>query len=855
MFSRISLVATFVWCTLLAGALTSPTPVVRPKAVRVRQEADEPQSTACGDIIDSVNGGYAYFYATDAYDCLTSVPFNSAVATRFVDYINTTVQFQSTLAYLKNPPSEYQQPAVNVLAGLQSIKNNVTKGVYKNQYQFEIDLQHLLYQTHDAHLYLTAGITAAFSFLAPFSITAASPDGKALPKVYITNDIIKSRNESWTPSPIKTINDQDAVEYLGKVASLNSFGGLEAHADWNQLFAMPGLNIRGERSIWDGYINFFPGDEIKLVVENGTDYLDYWLALYNEPYATGPLTTGGDFYNYFVLGLLPDSFNASDGFYNAAYAVNETSTDSDTTPAANSWREITYEAYPDPDVAQDGLALLADGVVSGYFLRDVGAAVLSLPSFGQTGYSIGNFSSAVSYFIGNVTEANLTRVVIDLQQNTGGTVELAFSTFKRFFPDIDPFAASRRRSHQLGNTLGEAYTAYFNDLEIDDPSYEDFVADEWVITSRLNAATGQNFTSWAEYYDPNQANGDSFSLNERYNLSSYVFDAALFEGWIPWGYTPENPADDGRPFDAENIVLLTDGACSSTCALLVEMFTQAGVKTIVAGGAPTTGPMQAVGGNRGAALYSADGLDRHLNQLSSLSKTDDAVLASVPQLLDTGYRDSGVYTTVLGVNLRDQIRGSDPVPLQFKYEAADCRIFYTLGNVYNMSRLWRDAVSAAFDDRSLCVEGSTGYSNSSKLAPTPPSEQSVAPDFDFGEPDSVLIGDDFDLSGGLQGESKAARSNQITLCTSSCAINARCRNVLLSSCKSPGVRNYFKRCVPITEGQSYCPADTTWEKETLHSLKGSTNAQKKGYFATAAQQFWTGPCTPRTQSALYCADA
>lgn len=513
MHSRISTAAAVVWCILLSGALSTPTPVVRPKAVRVRQESDEPQSTACGDIIDSVNEGYAYFYATDAYDCLTSVPFNSAVATRFLDYINTTVQFQSTLAYLKSPPSEYQQPAVDVLAGLQSIKNNVTTGVYKNQYQFEIDLQHLLYRTHDAHLYLTAGITAAFSFLAPFSITAASPDGKTLPKVYITDDIIKSRNESWTPSPIKTINDQDAVEYLTKVASLNSFGGLEAHADWNQLFAMPGLNIRGERSIWDGYINFFPGDEIKLVVENGTDYLDYWLALYNEPYATGPLTTGGDFYNYFVMGLLPDSFNATDGFYNAAYAVNDTSSDNDTTPAANSWREITYEAYPDPDVAQDGLALLEDGVVSGYFLKDVDAAVLSLPSFGQTGYSIGNFSSAVSYFISNVTEANLTRVVIDLQQNTGGTVELAFSTFKRFFPDVDPFAASRRRSHQLGNTLGEAYTSYFNGLEPDDSRYEDFVASEWVITPRLNAATGRNFTSWAEYYGPIQANGGSFSLN------------------------------------------------------------------------------------------------------------------------------------------------------------------------------------------------------------------------------------------------------------------------------------------------------------------------------------------------------
>jgi hypothetical protein len=51
--------------------------------------------------------------------------------------------------------------------------------------------------------------------------------------------------------------------------------------------------------------------------------------------------------------------------------------------------------------------------------------VLCLVIFYQTGFAIGNFSRAVTDFI-NVTEAKLTRVIIDLQQNTGGTVELAF---------------------------------------------------------------------------------------------------------------------------------------------------------------------------------------------------------------------------------------------------------------------------------------------------------------------------------------------------------------------------------------------------------------------------------------------
>lgn len=504
-----------VWVVLSSVVLSSPTPVSPPRAVRIRQESDAPNPTACGDVIDFVNQGYAYFYATDAYECLRSVPFNAAVATRFVEYINTTMQFQSTLAYLKSPPAGYQQPPVDVLGGLQKIKTNVTSGVYKNQYDFETDLQYLLYQTHDAHVYLTAGISAAFTFLAPYSITAASLDGKELPKVYVTSQIIAARTQGSKPSAIKTINGEDAATYLRKFASVNSLGGREASTDWNQLFDMPALAPNGAQSVWEGNVPFYPGDEIRLALENGTEYLDYWLALYNEPYATGPLTTGGDFYNYFVLGFLPASYNnETDGFLNAAYSPTSDGTNSTntTTPEKYSWSNLTNGAYPDPDVAQDGLGLLLDGIVSGYYLRDINAAVLSIPSFGQTGYAISNFSAAISYFISNVTEANLTRVVIDLQQNRGGTVELAFSVFKRFFPDQVPYAASRRRSHQLGNILGQENTRYFNSLATNDPSYDDFLASEWVITPRLNAATGQNFTSWSQYQGPIAANGDSFSL-------------------------------------------------------------------------------------------------------------------------------------------------------------------------------------------------------------------------------------------------------------------------------------------------------------------------------------------------------
>jgi hypothetical protein len=76
--------------------------------------------------------GYNLFYAETVFQCLSSVPFNTAVASRFLDYYNSTLQFQSTLAYLKDPPEGYQQPPIDVLEVLDQIKRNVTAGVYPN---------------------------------------------------------------------------------------------------------------------------------------------------------------------------------------------------------------------------------------------------------------------------------------------------------------------------------------------------------------------------------------------------------------------------------------------------------------------------------------------------------------------------------------------------------------------------------------------------------------------------------------------------------------------------------------------------------------------------------------------------
>ncbi len=308
---------------------------------------------------------------------------------------------------------------------------------------------------------------------------------------------------------------------------------LESHADWNALMSTPAQDAQGILNILGGGLTFYPGDELNFTFANGSTLEERWLAVYTEPYYTGPLTTGGDFYNYFVLGLQPASYNESN--LPPAFQLNDTTTGSDDGSSSGSDSDSGVltpfnfsTAYPrTPDVLQESVGF-SGGIVTGYFLNDTLTGVLNIPSFQQISLDIINFATTVAEFIFRAQEAKLTKIIIDLQANEGGLVELAFVTFRQFFPGQTPFAGSRRRSHQLANVLGETFTDHWDQLPTTDEDKVDLQASEWVITNRLNADTSKNFSSWAEYYGPRTYNGDQFSLVVSILLYPYlVLDLGL----------------------------------------------------------------------------------------------------------------------------------------------------------------------------------------------------------------------------------------------------------------------------------------------------------------------------------------
>jgi hypothetical protein len=126
-----------------------------------------------------------------------------------------------------------------------------------------------------------------------------------------------------------------------------------------------------------------------------------------------------------------------------------------------------------------------------------------------------------------------------------------------------------------------------------------------------------------------------------------------------------------------------------------------------------------------------------------------------------------IWFNYAGLNLRDQIRKGLDVPLQFSYESADCRIFFTLDTY---TALWQYAADAIWNKPSLCVKDSTNHSSANSTAlsgPTPlavPSPTTVVPQpSSFAETIMKLS----------FGPPPAPHSGPITACNGQCAAVSR----------------------------------------------------------------------------------
>lgn len=349
------------------------------------------------------------------------------------------------------------------------------------------------------------------------------------------------------------------------------------------------------------------------------------------------------------------------------------------------------DGYPEPVV------ITYDQIVSGYFIDEPGfedVAVLVLLSFDS--YFL-DFQTAVQDFFAEAAEAGKTKLIIDLQANGGGTILQGYDTFRQIFPDIVQDGPSRWRASSSFNAISQVfsplcanYTPSVDYQELDNPCN---TVNNW--RSDLNDTNGP-FTSYADKFGPFTVEGDSYTNYMEWDPANPVLTRQAFDTDIT-GYGRRT--NFTRPFGGpENIVLLYDGYCASTCTIFSQFMKHgAGVKSIAMGGRPREGQIQGVGGVKGSQVYPF-GQMRNLADAAREYTQDSAIIKELQRLDDTYVTSRSPYQVPV-VNVRDAVLPSEiesGVPTQFITELADCRLYWTEAMIQNTGEIWKAAAQAAF---------------------------------------------------------------------------------------------------------------------------------------------------------------
>lgn len=525
-------------------------------------------------------------------------------------------------------------------------------------------------------------------------LISISTNGVHLPKIFMVIDVNRGNLGllDYNPSAVESIDGTPIFEWLTQDAVYNVMNYQDPDAQFNNLFSSIPRAAAGQSGtttvtsfeIPDNYtIQFYNGSRV--FVTNEIAFL--------------PTVDFSD-------------INSGEDFQQTLEHVTAKSSKTDN--QRRSKNEIVDKeilGFPEPVIKHPMNS------VAGYFLSGnySDTAVLSILGFLPIGidtddirtFNLSEFvleaQDVVVTFIKQAKKEKREKLIIDLSANGGGSVVLAQQIYRLLFPGGEFTGWDRFRANEALEAAAEAdYENLVNNVITQSHYYPIGPDDEPIKTGK-------------EWFGP-------YSIKGGQNVT------AAFQNnkQLPWdpkipaylnGYDPEHePLIDEAPFKPENILIITDGLCASACGIMTGLLTRNhGIRTLAMGGRPGNLAMQAMGGVKGTLLnFNADLITISASILSSvkgnkkalsiLLEAQDAFPSPefaplMPLMQGT---DGGRVNSLSGYTSDDL----DGYPVHFRYEAANCRLFYTQRMVADPSVVWLHASAVAWEG-APCVSGST----------------------------------------------------------------------------------------------------------------------------------------------------
>jgi hypothetical protein len=504
--------ALFAFVALTSIVSTTPLSPSRTLPIEARQ-GNQTSAAPCAQVSEYMYGDGTTIVKENipagiAWECINSVPFNATSAKKLIAAIRPYINWQSTLAQLKNPPAEYAQkvqPPIDILGGLDIIDAKIDAGSFKKEYDFGWMLYTLIQSAHDGHFnYIPDSVGEIFSWGRPVPLVSVSEDGKQLPAVFVYADVLGNqfKNITYTPSPVVEIDGMAVADWMDSWLQLGALQDRDALYN-NIFYELAQISLGTQGSVTGTFTGggrgryVYPGETTTLKFANGTTYTmqNYAHAVINFRGVTSGELLGKKWFSWGAEGTAEAhvaSAQADKGQTIATEAVN--------VPGA------AAPGYPAPVVAGPA------NFINGFYIDAPGyedVAVLTVPNFiGSTSYEVA-FQQTSQIFLAQALAAGKTKLIIDIQANGGGTILQGYDLFKQLFPNEDPYGASRFRAIEAMDLIGKAYSSVASSapripgqnstLQSAQASYFDYHTD-------MNV-DGKPFSSWSEKFGPVESNG------------------------------------------------------------------------------------------------------------------------------------------------------------------------------------------------------------------------------------------------------------------------------------------------------------------------------------------------------------
>ncbi|KAG0339615.1 hypothetical protein BG004_006745 [Podila humilis] len=652
----------------------------RIRDLSIRKRSSEPNVANvdyCAKAAEAASDRYGVVPYEYAKGCYKQFPFDSRIRDDTIDSVKANLEaFYVFYDIAKYPlDSFFSMSKRYILTWKPLTQHTVLRNTtYANDYSFHASLSQMIAQLQDPHTSYKNMCYQQFLFIQPMSTYGVFEDGRQQVKVAtVLNKLDLRLTSSLVDCEVTHIDGHPAFQFITDYAETKSYSkdrGVRlnkafsylAHDKTGSAFDRYSLGTFAQRTSipsnatveYEIDCSAKLGSKTAIATEASTtpirlslawSALDATMVPYNDALSfKAQFCTNNSIQTVkkFVLDTaLPDDFDVSKVYLHGG-------------------RKKSRELYRGPYAS---FHLLSDGATAVFRLGTESPNVLDSKRSG--------FYDNIDRGFASMEAAGATKVIIDLQNNSGGIICWGRYVLQTLFPQtVDAPYLYNLRASRLAQALAQATFAYEQSANspyeglVDPETGSEVEDDSWMIPGITL---------------PGRQGVFSKKVTDRF--CSVVEEI--------------KGSEDDTMFNPENIVILTNGFCGSTCAVLaLQLHERYGVRTVAIGG--HHGQSMTFASFPGGAVQAnnTQWVHRVQNVYSTLpsSLRTKELDAAVPKKLPSNGQFAFTFREVMSASAPERVSEYMRIPSEFRMD-------YTSSRFRMPSVLWEDVRQEVWGDQ------------------------------------------------------------------------------------------------------------------------------------------------------------